>query len=165
MTLARAVSLVYFMAPAYLANACPPMVRYWRGWNRPISQRWLGSHKTVVGFAAGVAGALATSLVQHVLALEIGPSLHQHWVALGLRFGVGAMGGDAVKSFFKRRRGIAPGRPWLPFDQLDFVIGALILTAPALTAIDVAVVLAVTFLGHVAVNHAAFALGLRDVKW
>jgi hypothetical protein len=32
---------------------------------------------------------------------------------------------DSVKSFVKRRVGIAPGAPWIPFDQLDFVIGAL----------------------------------------
>jgi len=54
----RVLQLVYFMAPAYLANMAPPFVRYWKGWNRPISRRWLGSHKTVVGFGVGVLGAV-----------------------------------------------------------------------------------------------------------
>ena len=35
----------------------PPFVRSWGGWNPPISRHWLGGHKTVVGFAAGLAGA------------------------------------------------------------------------------------------------------------
>ena len=60
---------MYFMAPAYVGNASAPLVRYWKGWNRPISLRWLGSHKTVMGFAAGLAGALVTTLVQHGLGL------------------------------------------------------------------------------------------------
>jgi CDP-2,3-bis-(O-geranylgeranyl)-sn-glycerol synthase len=37
------------------------------------------------------------------------------------------MAGDAVKSFLKRRAGIRPGRPWIPFDQIDFVVGELVL--------------------------------------
>jgi CDP-diglyceride synthetase len=36
------------------------------------------------------------------------------------------MTGDAVKSFFKRRLGITPGKSWFPFDQLDFVLGAIL---------------------------------------
>jgi hypothetical protein len=48
----RLLQLLYLMAPAYLANRAPPFVRYWNGWNRPIS-RWLGEHKTVGGALAG----------------------------------------------------------------------------------------------------------------
>jgi CDP-2,3-bis-(O-geranylgeranyl)-sn-glycerol synthase len=165
--LSRALHLVYFMAPAYVANMSAPLVRYWRGWNRPISLRWLGSHKTVMGFAAGLGGALVTTLVQHGLGWEMGMVDYDRWGELGLRFGLGAMGGDCVKSFFKRRVGIAPGRPWMPFDQLDFVLGALILVAPrpALTAGDLAVLLGLTFAGHIVFNRTAYSLGLRDVKW
>src|ERR1700687_2831286 len=37
--------LMYLMLPAYLANMAPPFTRFWRGWNRPISRKWLGEHK------------------------------------------------------------------------------------------------------------------------
>jgi len=47
------LQLIYLMLPAYLANMAPPFTRFWPGWNRPISRRWLGDHKTVVGFAQG----------------------------------------------------------------------------------------------------------------
>jgi CDP-2,3-bis-(O-geranylgeranyl)-sn-glycerol synthase len=46
------------------------------------------------------------------------------------RFGLGAMADDSAKSFFKRRLGIPPGSPRIPFDQLDFVLRALIFVAP-----------------------------------
>src|SRR2546430_9192871 len=65
----RVLQLVYFMAPAYLANMAPPFVRYWKGWNRPISRRWLGAHKTVLGFAAGVLAATLVTFVQWLVRL------------------------------------------------------------------------------------------------
>lgn len=165
--LAHIAHLMYFMAPAYVANMTPPLVRYWRGWNRPISERWLGSHKTVVGFGAGVLAAVVVTLVQSRIAWPGGPVADDHWIALGLRFGAGAMGGDAAKSFVKRRLGIAPGKSWIPWDQLDFVLGALILVGgqAALSWADVAIILVLSAAGHVLVSHAAYRIGVRDVKW
>jgi CDP-2,3-bis-(O-geranylgeranyl)-sn-glycerol synthase len=161
------LQLVSFMAPAYAANMAPPLVGHWRGWNPPISSRWLGGHKTVLGFLAGVLAALATAFAQHGLGWVTDIDRGDGWLDLGLRLGVGAMAGDSAKSFFKRLLGIAPGRPWIPFDQLDFVLGALLVVWPraALTAGDVAIVLGVSVAGHVAVTHAAYWLGIRDVKW
>ena len=163
----RALQLLYFMAPAYVANMSAPLVKYSRGWNRPISPRWLGSHKTVLGFAAGLLGALATTLVQHLIGGKTGIVDYGRWVELGLRFGLGAMAGDCVKSFFKRRRRIPPGQPWIPFDQLDFVLGALVLVGPRATLGlgDVAIVLGLSFAGHILANHTAYWLGIREVKW
>lgn len=165
--LLHVLDLVYFMAPAYVANMAAPLTRYWKGWNRPICSRYLGDHKTVIGFAAGILAALVTTFVQHVIGRESQIVDYERWAGLGLAFGLGAMGGDSVKSFFKRRLGIPPGRSWIPFDQLDFVLGALILVAPraALAPADVAILLGVSFGGHVTVNHAAYWLGIRDVRW
>lgn len=165
--LLHVLDLVYFMAPAYVANMAAPLVRYWKGWNRPIWSRGLGDHKTVLGFAVGLLAALATTFVQHVVGREPRFVEYERWAGLGLAFGLGAMGGDSAKSFFKRRLGIPPGQPWIPFDQLDFALGALILVAPQATLglADVAILLGVSFGGHVTVNHAAYWLGIRDVKW
>jgi CDP-2,3-bis-(O-geranylgeranyl)-sn-glycerol synthase len=38
----------------------------------------------------------------------------------------GALFGDIVESFFKRRIGKDRGQDWIPFDQLDFLVGALV---------------------------------------
>ncbi len=163
----RVVQLLYFMAPAYAANMAPPLVRYWSGWNPPISRRWLGSHKTVVGFAIGILAAMAATFIQSRIAWDGALVARGPWLTLGLRFGVGAMAGDTAKSFLKRRAGIAAGRPWIPWDQIDFVLGALALVwgAAALSWVDLATILVLSVIGHVLVNHLAYWLGIRDVKW
>nr|WP_306673612.1 CDP-archaeol synthase [Tahibacter caeni] len=155
------------MAPAWLANMAPPFARYLRRWNRPIHARWFGTHKTTIGFFLAVAtGALATAAQAGIAA----PALWNRdadWLWIGLGFGFGVAGGDLLKSFFKRRFGIAAGRPWLPFDQIDFALGSLLLVHPwvNLGAIDVVALLAVTFCGDLVVNRLAFALGIKETPW
>ncbi len=164
----RLLQLAYLLAPAYFANMAPPLMRYWPGWNRPICERWFGAHKTVVGFAFGVGAALAVTFLQSRLrwaGIELADS--RRWVSLGLLLGGGALGGDALKSFCKRRLGRPPGSRWLPFDQLDFVLGALIAVwhRCPLGFVDLAVVLAASFAGHLAVSRLAYWLGVKDVPW
>ena len=105
--------------------------------------------------------------MQHVIGWQTGIVDDARWFELGLRFGVGAMTGDSAKSFLKRRLRIPPGQAWVPFDQLDFAVGALVFVAPraALGAGDIAVVLVLSVGGHIVVNHLAYWLGIRDVKW
>lgn len=159
--------LFYLLLPAYLANMAPPFVKYWPGWNRPISERWLGAHKTVTGFAFGVVAAIATTLVQSRIQWEGALISYADWPLLGLAMGFGAMSGDAVKSLFKRGLGIAPGQSWIPADQLDYLMGALVSLWPwmRLSWRDVLLVFAFSFMGHIAVNHVAYRLGIRDSKW
>jgi CDP-2,3-bis-(O-geranylgeranyl)-sn-glycerol synthase len=164
----RLPELVYLMLPAYFANMAPPFVKYWRGWNRPIHHAWLGDHKTVMGFVFGVLSGVLTAYTQARVDAGVArlwpPSM---WLAIGLAQGVGAMAGDMVKSFVKRRIGIAPGKPWVPADQLDFAVGALIPIAflVPLSAADVLWILAITFVADIAVNHVSFYAGIRSTKW
>lgn len=162
----RILQLAWFMAPACCANMAPPFVRYWPGWNRPIHERWFGAHKTVLGFLAGVLAAVAASAVQRWIDAPFSLVSYDRWFVLGLCFGIGAMAGDTAKSFVKRRIGIAPGASWPPFDQLDFVVGALLLTSWSieLRATDVLAILAMALVGHVGVNRLAFRVGIRDSR-
>lgn len=166
-TLARLLELAYVMAPAYGANMAPPLMRFWKGWNRPIHEPWFGAHKTVLGFCVGVAAAVAVAFAQHLVGSPPSRVDDADWLVLGLAFGLGAMVGDTAKSFCKRRLGMAPGARWIPFDQLDFAIGALVATRPwvRLDATDIAFVLAATFVGDLIVNRAAFRLGMKDTPW
>jgi len=159
--------LLYLLLPAYLANMAPPFVKYWKGWNRPISKRWFGDHKTVAGVVFGVLAALATTCAQSRIHWSGDLVSYINWPLIGLALGFGAMGGDTLKSFFKRKCGIAPGQSWIPADQLDFMIGALALIWPwvRLSWQEVAVVLAISFVGDIAVNHLAYWLRIRDTKW
>ena len=161
------VQLMYFMLPAYLANMTPPFVRFWKGWNRPISRRWLGDHKTVVGFISGMIVALAVVFLQSKGYWRYDLLPYAQWPVLGLAFGFGAMSGDGLKSFFKRLCKIPPGQPWIPMDQLDFVVGALILVSPwaPVTWLEVLIILVISFAGDIAINHLSYALGIRTTQW
>ena len=165
--IAHLLQLAYLMLPAYAANMAPPFTRFWTGWNRPIQGAALGSHKTVVGVAVGIAAAVLTSAIQAAIQ-SASPLLdYSHWPWLGLGFGFGAMAGDCLKSYFKRRRRIAPGRPWIPFDQLDFVVGALLVVGPftSLDFRDVILILAMSFAGDLVVNRFAYRFGIKSSPW
>lgn len=159
--------LLYFMAPAYAANMAPPFVRFWKGWNRPIHVGLFGTHKTVVGFAAGVVAGIFTAGAQAALDAPFSIADRAQWLCTGLGFGVGAMSGDSLKSLVKRRLDIAPGAPWIPFDQLDFAVGALALTAWSvdLSPRDILAILAMTFIGDIMVNRIAWRLGIKSSPW
>ncbi len=163
----RFLQLLYLMLPVYLANMAPPFSKYWHGWNHPISRPWLGDHKTVIGFALGVAVAVTATFAQSRIDWANGLINYDHWLALGLACGCGALGGDALKSFIKRRLGIAPGQSWIPADQLDFVLGGLIGLSffAALDLTDVVVILVASFVGDIVINYLSFALGIRDSRW
>ena len=78
--------------------------------------------------------------------------------------GLGAGVGDAVKSFFKRRVGIAPGSSWLFFDQLDFFVGAYafvsLVHAPPLLA--VLAMTPIVFVCDIAATAVFYRLRLKD---
>jgi len=170
----------YFMLPAYLANAAPVAVRnYCKALAVPLDfnkkfkgKRILGSHKTVRGLLAGTVFGIIMAFIQYLLLkipffASIGLLNYNEWPAIGFLMGLGAVLGDAVKSFFKRRVNIKPGGRWIPFDQLDFVIGALlfisVLYIPSIEIIITALIL--SFLLHIIVNHLGYYLGIRKVKW
>lgn len=44
---------------------------------------------------------------------------------VGFWLGAGALGGDLIKSFFKRKAGIKEGR-YIPFDTIDWIVGAFL---------------------------------------
>ena len=85
----------------------------------------------------------------------------------------GAMLGDILASFLKRRTGRERGAAFPGLDQFDFVIAALALTwlvAPewfgtVFTLPVLVVVLVLTPVLHVGTNVIAYALGLKQEPW
>ena len=63
--------------------------------------------------------------------------------------------------------GFAAGQAWTPFDQIDFVVGALALTASraSISLSDMALIVVVSAVEHIVVNHLAYWLGVRDTRW
>jgi CDP-2,3-bis-(O-geranylgeranyl)-sn-glycerol synthase len=81
---------------------------------------------------------------------------------LGFLLSFGALIGDSVASFFKRRLEIAPGKSWIPFDQISFVVGAFLLVDPFFQ-IPSSVwfyTLFFSFFLHIIVNQIGFKLGI-----
>ena len=81
--------------------------------------------------------------------------------------GFGALVGDAVKSFLKRRVSIKPGKPFFPWDQIDYTIGSLLFVSivfvPSWQLIITAIIINVVI--HIIANHLAYYLKMSKVKW
>ncbi|MBI2077823.1 MAG: CDP-archaeol synthase [Euryarchaeota archaeon] len=125
-----------------MANMAPVFaMKLFPGWNARIDggREWkdgraiLGAGKTWRGLVAGSLLGSLTAFAQSFIGSTDVPfndfgasyTAAAPWL-LGLGLGFGAIVGDAVKSFFKRRTGREGGAPWVPFDQLDFVVGGLL---------------------------------------
>jgi CDP-2,3-bis-(O-geranylgeranyl)-sn-glycerol synthase len=174
------VTAVWAMLPAYVPNNAAVL----GGGGRPIDggrtvggRRLLGDGKTwrgtAVGWAAGALLAVALNQLGPAAADLLGTDLPAFPAGAVLALPLGAMLGDVGVSFLKRRTGRERGAPFPGVDQLDFVVGALILTALAapgwfsdtFTLPVLAVVVVLTPVLHVATNGIAYALGLKDEPW
>lgn len=175
---AAVLRVLWLFVPAYLANMSPVLVRgHVERLAVPIDggrtfrgERLLGDHKTWRGLLAGMAGGTLVYELQRLLAasgLTDGLSLVDYArfpIVPGLLMGLGAGVGDAVKSFFKRRLGIAPGASWPVFDQLDFFAGAWLFLAPVCVPPLVPTLLAlpIVLAGTIAVTTIGWAIGLKE---
>lgn len=167
MSLQRLAQLLYLLLPVFAANMAAPFARCWPAAARPISERWLGSHKTWLGYGLAVAAATLVAGAQSRIGWRGDLVAYGDWPLLGVACGLAAMLGDSAKSFVKRRLGIAPGARWLPADQIDFALAGLMALKfwVDLTWRDGLAVLCVTFVGALGVNRIAHAIGLKSTPW
>ena len=181
MTLLEIVIVAFWaMLPAYVPNNAAVIA----GGGRPIDggrewngKRLLGNGKTWRGTAAGIIAGLALAGLLTAAAPSVSESIgvdvpeFEPLAAVGLA--VGAMLGDILASFLKRRSGRERGAMFPGVDQLDFVVVSLPLTA--LLATDwffdvftwevILVVVVLTPVLHVTTNVIAYRLGLKNEPW
>jgi CDP-diglyceride synthetase len=83
---------------------------------------------------------------------------------VGPLFGLGALGGDAIESFFKRQRNVEPGHGWFPFDQTDYIIGGALATAPFIRLeLGQYVILIIFWLVvHIVASYIGYLLKLKE---
>lgn len=173
---------LWFLLPAACANVAPiltaplPVIKKW---STPIDggrtfrgKELLGSHKTWRGLVSGMVAATM------ILWLEQLAVAHFDWaqtlvgdvhyaalptLILGPLFAIGALGGDALESFFKRQRGIKSGGSWVPFDQLDYIVGSVIVSLPfvILAPLNYVWILVVWFVIHLAASYTGWLVGLK----
>ena len=158
MNLETVLAAVYLFLPAYFANASPVVL----GGGEPLDggRKWLdgkpflGSHKTVKGtFFGFVVGAVVGFLQGNPLG--------------GVLQSVGAITGDIVASFFKRRWNLRPGESMPLVDQLDFITFAILMSYPVQrTSLEgVLLILVLTVPIHYVVNYVAWLLRLKENPW
>lgn len=137
-------------------QTCMDFGKSWRG------QRIFGQHKTWRGFVTGVVcGGMAAMAILPLLPDDRGLLTN---LLMGLAMGVGALGGDAIKSFFKRRASVKPGGTWFPFDQIDYIVGGLLLLWPfgVLTLAKVAWITALYFCLVLISTYLGYKMRLKD---
>lgn len=174
---------LWFLLPAAAANMAPILSAAIPGlkhWDAPIDggrtfhgKEIFGSHKTWRGLLSGMLVATLVLWLQrllfshtdwaHFMASGVNYASLPIWL-LGPLFALGALGGDAVESFFKRQHGIKSGGSWVPFDQIDYIIGAIVVSLPVVIASTAQYLwmLGIWFAMHLAFSYAGWLLGLKD---
>jgi CDP-2,3-bis-(O-geranylgeranyl)-sn-glycerol synthase len=187
--LQSAISVLWLLLPAYVANALatlprgrgPPMDfgRTWPGDGRRI----LGPSKTWSGYLFAGFVAVPVVLLEAWLVLIAPPN----WklvptlaptvldaIPLAFLLTFGAMTGDALGSFIKRRLGRESGARTLLLDQLPFVLVPIALGFAVYPALffgvfwswEAVLWLLVYTLGlHAAFNWVGYKVGLKKVPW
>ncbi len=180
------IGAIWFVIPAYLANSAPTVL----GGGRPIDgrrmwrdgRRLLGDGKTWRGLILGVLAGTLVGLLQYFI-VENENSYEAIIRAFLISFG--ALLGDIIGSFFKRRKNLERGESFLFVDQLGFIIvGTLaVLIFFPFTIENVSfmlynetisfdfiqillylvIILPVTFAVHVIANLFWYLLGKQDV--
>jgi len=173
---------IWFLLPAAMSNAVPifaAAIPFLKKFDAPIDggktwrgHRLLGPHKTWRGIISGIIIATIALWIQQML------FNHFEWVQyiagdvnytalpvliLGPLFAIGALGGDAIESFFKRQKNISSGGAWVPFDQLDYIIGSVIVSLffVILPPLQYVWIFVVWFLGHLLASYIGYKLGLK----
>jgi len=164
---------LWFVFPAYCANAIPVIL----GGGYPLDagrtffdgKPILGSHKTFRGFFSGLVigtlvGFLQTAFFQHVLSQY--DARFRYNILLGFMLSLGALVGDSLESFVKRRLDIPPGSSLPIADQLDFAVGALLFSLPVSppSLPTIIIIIIITPPIHFLTNFLADRLGIKKAK-
>ena len=131
---------LWIIIPAYVANASAVLVgggtpidfgKTWKDGKRILGdgKTWRGLFSgTFIGVTAGFGLVVAASYIDsseynflNLTNFEGFPLMIP--IIFSLCFG--ALLGDIIESFFKRRIGKNRGEDWIPFDQIDFILGVL----------------------------------------
>lgn len=176
------IFLLYLALPCFIANMLPVIfnrLKLLPQLDVPLDygtklyhKRLFGDHKTVRGLLVGVLGAMLVSLVQYGLdKIDLVPfnvlaGLDQ-FLIFGFLSGLGALVGDALASAIKRQVNIPSGDPFIVFDQLDYIIGCLLLTSFIVNWSWHAVwfLLLFSLIVHPIMNILAFIFKIKKTYW
>ncbi len=175
---------IYLMIPAYFANGSALVF----GGGTPIDfgkNAWDGRRITGDGctwrglIGGGLLGMVVGGLLGLIADYGILTTLFNIYASqitivsgnifkgllVGALLGFGALIGDIIGSFIKRRLNFERGKPVPLLDQLDFVIVSLIFVSLVinLTWEVIIIILILSIFFHLAANMFAYAINLKDV--
>ncbi|MFQ6049533.1 MAG: CDP-archaeol synthase [Candidatus Paceibacterales bacterium] len=178
------LSCLYFFLPAYFTNMTPPLIKkagIFNFFDRPVDfdrkfrgQPILGVHKTWRGVILGIIVGILITLLQlwfyqfpFIRGISFFDYRKINIFLFGFLISSGAVFGDLLFAFIKRRLKIKPGARFLPFDQTNYVIGAFIFLTPflKLNLIIWVTLFVLTFFLHIIFNRIGYLLGLHSSKW
>ncbi|MDD1683593.1 MAG: CDP-2,3-bis-(O-geranylgeranyl)-sn-glycerol synthase [Methanoregula sp.] len=166
------------MLPAYVPNPVAAL----SGGGTPIDlkknysdgNRIFGDGKTWRGLFTGILAGIITGLIL-IWSADQFPlvSLPNHTLLSVILLATGALLGDLVKSFFKRRFGKERGTKWPIADQYDLVAGAFLLLLigdpvwlfATVTLPVFLIILFITPVLHRATNIIGFFFKVKEVPW
>ncbi len=167
--------LLLYLAPMYFANSSALVFGGGRtkldlGRTFLDGKPLFGQGKTLRGFVAGVtAGTTASFLLASAFPIQITLITADAlgYVSFGFLVSTGAVVGDLIKSFFKRRAGVEQGKDLFLVDQLDFIAGGILfgLAYYTPTLAEIGVIAIATVIVHRASNFVAFKFSLKKVPW
>ena len=166
------------MLPAYVPNPvaalCGGGTPIDFGKNYSDGKRIFGDGKTYRGLVIGILAGIITGLILIWCAGQFpAAGLPGHTPLSITLLATGALLGDLVKSFFKRRFGKERGTKWPVADQYDLVAGAFLLLLigdPAwlftmVTLPVFLIILIITPVLHRATNIIGYILKVKEVPW
>jgi CDP-2,3-bis-(O-geranylgeranyl)-sn-glycerol synthase len=129
------IAAIWILLPAYAANIFPPLANGKipiDGGRKVKEWRILGDGKTWEGFLLGIFVGTLVGLAEAYLSGPISTSyniaLPQITILTAFLIPLGALLGDMAGSFIKRRFRMSRGGDAPFLDQLDFLMGALLLS-------------------------------------
>lgn len=172
-------SILYIALPAFVANMVPIIAAkldIFPRLNKPIDngislrkKRLLGENKTIRGLITGIFAGAIVSLTQYMLPFFTESLMSTPLLALafGAFAGLGALVGDALASIIKRQLGIASGKPCIPLDQIDYIIGFIIFTTPFFSweIRDMIFLLVFALIANPLTNITAYVFGIKKTYW
>ncbi len=168
------LEIIYLLLPGYFANMSPAFSSKINFLNYPVDfnktifgKRIFGKNKTFRGFFFAIIFAIIIAYVQSLLNLNVNLIDYKNFILIGFLMGFGAMFGDLIESFFKRQLNIPPGHRFLPFDQIDHVMGSLLFLSISYSiSLKIFIIaIMITFPLHLIINYIAYKLRLRNTYW
>ncbi|PIN98443.1 MAG: hypothetical protein COT90_04370 [Candidatus Diapherotrites archaeon CG10_big_fil_rev_8_21_14_0_10_31_34] len=165
-----ATEIILILIPLYIANSTAMLL----GGKTPIdfNSKFLdkkplfGEGKTIKGTFFGIlTGIIAVIIVNYFFQGNV--PIIPNYLYYGALLSVGAILGDIIGSFIKRRAGVERGKPVFLLDQLDFVFVGLLLGSIAynISIQLVFLISVITLFAHKTANFIAFKFKLKKVPW